>query len=74
LREFCCEQNHPRNPLRVGIKLLVLVKEFHQEKKNLGEGISSSGVKILMSIHQVTIILFKFGPVKEYNTQVHFNI
>ena len=40
------------------------------EKENLEEGISSSGVKVLVWFHQAEIVILLLGPVKEYNTQV----
>ena len=68
--------------MRIRIKLLVSLREHHQEKnlkegtsssgkkENLEEGISSSGVKVLVWIHQAGIVILLLRLVREYNTQV----
>ena len=55
--------------LRVEYKTLD-IGEGTSPRKNLEEGISSSGVKVLVWFHQAEIVILLLGPVKEYNTQV----
>ena len=55
--------------LRVEYKTLV-IGEGTSPRKNLEEGISSSGVKVLVWIHQAGFVILLLGLVREYNTQV----
>lgn len=55
--------------LRVEYKTLD-IGEGTSPRKNLEEGLSSSGVKVLVWIHQAGIVILLLGLVREYNTQV----
>ena len=55
--------------LRVEYKTLD-IGEGTSPRKKLEEGISSSGIKVLVWIHQAGIVILLLGLVREYNTQV----